>query len=132
MTQPRPDDSLRGIVQGGAVTVPPEATLREAAVVMAREEIGAVVVVVDGRVAGVLSERDVVLAVANGDEVDDDRADDVMAIEVVTASIDDTVADAAMKMLDGSIRHLPVVDGDTVAGVVSIRDLLAAYCDATG
>lgn len=130
MTQPRPDDSLRDLVQGGAVTVPPEATLREAAVVMAREEIGAVVVVVEGRVGGVLSERDVVQAVANGDEVDDDRAEDVMAMEVVTASVDDTVAEAAQKMLEGSIRHLPVVDGDKVAGVVSIRDVLAAYCGA--
>lgn len=127
MTQARPDDPLRELVQRGAVTVPPAATLREAAVVLDRDEVGAVVVVVDGRTAGVLSERDIVRAVANGDDVDDVRAEDVMAIDVVTVSVDDTVAQAAEGMLTGNIRHLPVVDGETVAGVVSIRDLLAAY-----
>lgn len=127
MTDPTPETSLRDVVQRGTVTVPPAATLRDAAVVMEREEVGAVVVVVDGRAAGVLSERDVVGAVANGEDVDDVRAGDVMAVDVVSASVDDTVADAAESMLAGNIRHLPVVDGDAVAGVVSIRDVLAAH-----
>ncbi|MCB1014284.1 MAG: CBS domain-containing protein [Acidimicrobiales bacterium] len=121
------DQPLSDLVQRGAVTIPPSATLRDAAVVMAREEVGVVVVVSDGRAAGVLSERDVVRAVAEGDDVDDGRAGDVMAMELVTASVDDRVADAAEGMLAGNIRHLPVVDGDKVVGVVSIRDVLAAY-----
>ena len=120
------DQPLSDLVQRGAVTIPPSATLRDAAVVMAREEVGVVVVVSDGRAAGVLSERDVVRAVAEGDDVDDGRAGDVMAMELVTASVDDRVADAAEGMLAGNIRHLPVVDGDKVVGVVSIRDVLAA------
>ena len=127
MTQPTPETTLRDLVQRGTVTVPPSATLRDAAVVMDREEVGAVVVVVDGRAAGVLSERDVVGAVANGEDVDDVRAEDVMAVDLVSASVDDTVAEAAAAMLAGNIRHLPVVDGDAVAGVVSIRDVLAAH-----
>ena len=127
MTQPTPETSLRELVQRGTVTVPPSATLRDAAFVMEREEVGAVVVVVEGRSAGLLSERDVVRAVANGDDVDDVRADDVMAVDLVSASVDDTVAQAAAAMLAGNIRHLPVVDGDAVAGVVSIRDVLAAH-----
>lgn len=127
MTQLTPETSLRDLVQRGTVTVPPSATLRDVAEVMAREEVGAVVVVVDGRAAGVLSERDVVGAVANGDDVDDVRAEDVMAVDLVSASVDDTVAQAAAAMLAGNIRHLPVVEGDAVAGVVSIRDVLAAH-----
>ena len=127
MTQPTPETTLRDLVQRGTVTVPPSATLRDAAVVMDREEVGAVVVVVDGRAAGVLSERDVVGAVANGEDVDDVRAEDVMAVDLVSASVDDTVAEAAAAMLAGNIRHLPVVDGDAVAGGVSIRDVLAAH-----
>ncbi len=127
MTQPTPETSLRELVQRGTVTAPPSATLRDAAFVMEREEVGAVVVVVEGRSAGLLSERDVVRAVANGDDVDDVRADDVMAVDLVSASVDDTVAQAAAAMLAGNIRHLPVVDGDAVAGVVSIRDVLAAH-----
>ena len=127
MTQLTPETSLRDLVQRGTVTVPPSATLRDVAEVMAREEVGAVVVVVDGRAAGVLSERDVVGAVANGDDVDDVRAEDVMAVDLVSASVDDTVAQAAAAMLAGNIRPLPVVEGDAVAGVVSIRDVLAAH-----
>lgn len=127
MTQPTPETALSELVQRGTVTVSPAATLRDVAVVMEREEVGAVVVVVDGRAAGVLSERDVVGAVANGEDVDDVRAGDVMAVDVVNASVEDTVAQAAAAMLAGNIRHLPVVDGDAVAGVVSIRDVLAAH-----
>ena len=132
MSQPRPDDELRAVVQRGTVTLSPAATLRDAAVVMEREEVGAVVVVVDGRVAGVLSERDVVGAVANGEDVDDVRAEDVMAVDVVTATVGDTVAQAAEAMLAGNIRHFPVVDGDAVAGVVSIRDVLQAFRAGAG
>lgn len=127
MTEPTPETTLRELVKRGAVTLAPSATLRDAAVVMEREEVGAVVVVVDGRAGGVLSERDVVGAVANGEDVDDVRAEDVMAVDLVSASVDDTVAQAAAAMLAGNIRHLPVVDGDAVAGVVSIRDVLAAH-----
>ena len=127
MTQPGPDDAVRDLVHRGTVTVPPSATLRDAAVVMEREEVGAVVVVADGRAAGVLSERDIVRAVANGDDVDDDRAEDIMAVDVVTIGLDATVAEAADVMEAGNIRHLPVTDDDKVVGVVSIRDILAAH-----
>lgn len=132
MTQPGPDATVRDLVQRGTVTVTPAATLRDVAVVMEREEVGAVVVVTDGRAAGVLSERDIVRSVANGDDVDDDRAEDVMAIELVTVGLDATVEAAAVVMEAGNIRHLPVVDDEKVVGVVSIRDVLAAYRSAAG
>ena len=127
MTQTGPDDAVRDLVQRGTVTVPPAATLRDAAVVMEREEVGAVVGVAEGRAAGVLSERDIVRAVANGEDVDDVRADDVMAVDVVTIGLDATVTEAADVMEAGNIRHLPVTDGDKVVGMVSIRDVLAAH-----
>lgn len=127
MTQSGPDDAVRDLVQRGTVTVPPAATLRDAAVVMEREEVGAVVVVVEGRAAGVLSERDIVRAVANGEDVDDVRAEDVMAVDVVTIGLDATVTEAADVMEAGNIRHLPVTDDDKVVGMVSIRDILAAH-----
>lgn len=127
MTQSGPDDAVRDLVQRGTVTVPPAATLRDAAVVMEREEVGAVVVVAEGRAAGVLSERDIVRAVANGEDVDDVRAEDVMAVDVVTIGLDATVTEAADVMEAGNIRHLPVTDDDKVVGMVSIRDILAAH-----
>ena len=77
--------------------------------------------------AGVLSERDIVRAVANGEDVDDVRAEDVMAVDVVTIGLDATVTEAADVMEAGNIRHLPVTDDDKVVGMVSIRDILAAH-----
>ena len=127
MTQPGPDDAVRDLVQRGTVTVAPSATLRDVAEVMEREEVGAVVVVAEGRAAGVLSERDVVRAVANGEDVDDVRVDDVMAVDVVTIGLDASISEAADVMEAGNIRHLPVVDDEKVVGVVSIRDVLAAH-----
>jgi CBS domain-containing protein len=118
MTHPTPETSLRELVQRGTVTVPPSATLRDAAFVMEREEVGAVVVVVEGRSAGLLSERDVVRAVANGDDVDDVRVDDVMAVDLVSASVDDTVAQAATAMLAATSA---TSRWWTAPGVVSIR-----------
>lgn len=127
MTQPGPDDAVHDLVQRGTVTVAPSATLRDVAEVMEREEVGAVVVVAEGRAAGVLSERDIVRAVANGEDVDDVRVDDVMAVDLVTIGLDASISEAADVMEAGNIRHLPVVDDGKVVGVVSIRDVLAAH-----
>ena len=73
-----------------------------------------------------MSERDLVVAIAEGADVDDDRVDDVMALDVVLARPDTAVGDAIAAMLEGGIRHLPVMDGERLLGVTSMRDLLAA------
>lgn len=122
----RPDDPVSRLVRRGPVTVVPHATLREVAAVLLREEVGVALVTREGSPVGLVSERDVTRALAEGADADDDRVEDVMAFEVVRVEPGATAATAARQMLDGEIRHLLVADGSRTLGVISMRDLLAA------
>jgi CBS domain-containing protein len=115
--------TLAGIVRSVAITVPPTATLQEAASLMASNEVGLVVVISDHRLLGVASERDLVVAMADGVDPEEERIEDVMSLEVVSADIDMSPGAAIALMLEGGMRHLPVVSDDRVVGVVSMRDL---------
>lgn len=108
------------------VTVRPDATIAEVAIVLAEHRIGAVVVTVDGRsIDGVLSERDIVRALARPD----DRmlaatAHSLMTAEVVTCEPDTTVEELMSTMTERRIRHVPVVVEGRLAGLVSIGDVV--------
>jgi predicted transcriptional regulator len=127
MSTARPDEPVTRLVRRGPVTVEPTVTLRELSVVLVREEVGVALVVRDTTAVGLVSERDVVRAVADGHDVDDDRVEDVMTFEVVAIDSHETITAAAEQMLDGEIRHLLVSDGDKSLGVISIRDVLSAH-----
>lgn len=108
------------------VTVRPEATIAEVAIVLAEHRIGAVVVTADGRsIDGVLSERDIVRALARPD----DRmlaatAHSLMTAEVVTCQPDTTVEELMTTMTDRRIRHVPVIVDGQLSGLVSIGDVV--------
>lgn len=123
----RPDEPVTRLVRRGPVTVAPTVTLRELSEVLVREEVGVALVVRDTKAVGLVSERDVVRALADGHDVDDDRVEDVMTFEVVAIDSHEAISAAAEQMLDGEIRHLLVSDGDKSLGVISIRDVLSAY-----
>ena len=107
------------------VMVPPQAVLRAVADIMARHDIGAVLVGTPKQPLGIVSERDVVTALARGANPDDMRASAAMSADLVALRPADAVYDAAVDMLDLGIRHVPVTDGHGhYTGVVSIRDLL--------
>jgi CBS domain-containing protein len=126
---PAAGDRLGDVVRPVAVTVEASASLREMAVQMTANDVGLVVVTGQGRLLGVVSERDIVRALADDADPDDDRAEDVMAIEVVSAHPDTTITAAVGLMVEGGIRHLPVVEDGRVVGVVSMRDLAALLGD---
>ena len=90
---------------------------------MVERNVGAVLVLVDGRLAGIMTERDLMRAVARGLR-DDAVVGDCMTADPDTVTPDDTTEHAAVMMIHGGYRHLPVVDGDEVVGVISIRDLV--------
>ncbi|MEL7206647.1 MAG: CBS domain-containing protein [Actinomycetota bacterium] len=117
------------LIQRGTVSVRISATLQEAAERMARDEVGALAVLNDSQdIVGIVTERDIVRAVADeNEEVDDLRCGDVMAVDLAVVASDATVADAAEAMIDGAVRHLPVVDDDGPVGLLSIRDVAAVY-----
>jgi CBS domain-containing protein len=90
---------------------------------MAERNVGAVLVLEDGRLAGIMTERDVLRALASGLR-DDAVVGDHMTAHPDTIAPDDTTEHAVVLMIHGGYRHLPVVDGDELVGVLSIRDLV--------
>ena len=108
------------------VTTQPHRTLAEVAEVLVAKNIGAVVVAdVQGSVTGILSERDIVRAVAKrGTAVFHDTVSMHMTAEVITTSEDERVHVAMEKMTYGRFRHLPVICHERLVGLVSIGDLV--------
>jgi CBS domain-containing protein len=108
------------------VTIDPTATLADAAKLLAQHRIGAALVLgIEGRVAGILSERDIVRALADrGAAVLTERVDQVMTRKVITCGEGDTVAQVMEQMTGGKFRHLPVVEQGKLIGIVSIGDIV--------
>jgi CBS domain-containing protein len=108
------------------ITIEPTVTLSDAVKILADRRIGAVVVVgADRQVAGILSERDIVRALAQrGPGALQDAVEQVMTRRVVTCSESDTVAAIMERMTQGKFRHLPVVERGKLAGLVSIGDVV--------
>ncbi|MDO9125254.1 CBS domain-containing protein [Parvibaculum sp.] len=107
------------------VTVSPTATLGEIAVLLSERRIGAVVVMQDRKVLGIVSERDVVKAIArNGAQSLNAPVRDVMTARVVTCGLNDSIDELMDSMTMGRFRHLPVIEGGELAGIVSIGDVV--------
>ena len=99
--------------------------MREAAQLMASEKIGALPVVKDGRLAGIFTERDALVRVlARGLDPDTTRLAEVMTADPVTIDARRPLKHALQMMVDGNFRHVPVVEGGSVVGMVSARDAL--------
>jgi len=108
----------------------PEATLEEAARRMAARRVGSTLVFEGQRLVGILTERDVLRAVAEGG-VAGGRVRDWMTADPETIAPDEPAERAAAIMLHGGFRHLPVAEGAEVVGILSIRDLVGgALADA--
>ena len=108
------------------VTVSPEQSIAEVARVLAEARIGAVVVSSDHmRVKGILSERDIVVALATrGAAVLDMKASELMTSKVTTCSLDDEAAGLMAVMTDRRIRHVPVLHKNELCGMISIGDVV--------
>ena len=109
------------------VTIASHASLESAASLMTEQSIGALVVLDDlGELCGIISERDVVRSIARRVSVRDLQVRHSMTRDVAVASSGDDVADALRRMTVGRFRHLPVLQGDQLIGIVSIGDLVKA------
>ena len=112
-------------------TIRPDATVGDAVDMLNRERIGAIVVSEDGNaVDGILSERDIVIALAeNGADLLSRAVADIMTRSVVTCGPSDTVGELLAEMTNRRIRHFPVVFGGRLIGIVSIGDLVKSRLD---
>ena len=114
---------VSGHMSRNLLTVEQEVLLVDAAKRMAARSVGAVLVVEGERLVGILTERDVLRAVAAGIE-DGTRVADWMTRHPETIGSTDSTDHAAALMIHGGFRHLPVVDGGRTVGILSIRDLM--------
>ena len=114
------------------VTVDPSANLMEAARVMSAGGAGSVLVLQDAALVGIFTERDILRALGYSSSADLARvspASKWMTRDPVTIAAETTVAEALNRMLFGGFRHLPVMDGDAVVGMVSMRDLARSIAE---
>ena len=116
--------TLGELMTEDVLTVAPEDTLGEAAAKMTERGIGAVIVSDFGRMIGILSERDIMRAVADRIHSSEARVREWMTADPITATADTSPEEAGRIMLEHGFRHLPVVEGERAIGIVSIRDLI--------
>jgi CBS domain-containing protein len=112
------------------VTISPAATVRELITLLAQHNIGAAMVSTDrSTLVGIVSERDVVRRLNDGDAVLDGLVSDIMTTVVHTATPDSTLDEVRSMMTEGRIRHVPVLEDGHLAGIVSIGDILKSHID---
>ncbi len=117
---------IRNLVAGETVACGRDVTLADIASLMISEDVGSVAVVDGSTLLGIVTERDMVRAVAADADAHKDTARVWMTVDPDVADPDLSVEDAARWMLTAGYRHLPVVEGTRLLGVVSIKDVLWA------
>jgi CBS domain-containing protein len=114
------------------ITVAPEDTLGEVAERMVEEKKGGAVVVMDyGRMIGILTERDLLRAIAYRVHTSEARVREWMTADPITVPPETTLDEASQLMLDKNFRHLPVIEGGRIVGVVSLRRAVATMQSAS-
>jgi CBS domain-containing protein len=110
------------------LTVGPQHSLREAATLMSQREVGAAVVM-DPEAAGpgIVTERDVLKSIGSGQDPDAERVAEHLTADLVFASPDWSLEEAAVAMVKGRFRHLIVIEHGEVVGVLSVRDIIRCW-----
>jgi CBS domain-containing protein len=113
------------IVGRVVVTVGETDSVQVAAQQMSKHNIGALPVVTNNRLVGIVTERDIInKVVAPGNDIASVKVGEIMSRQLVIADADETCDSCTRKMKHANIRHLPVIEGDRLVGILSIRDLL--------
>lgn len=120
---------ISDIMTEAAVTDRPDDTLEQAARKMWKQQTGSLLVLEGGELLGIVTERDILKAVANGVPLDK-RISDVMSKDLITANPGTSLREAATIMTEKWIRHLPILDGGRLVGIVSQRDLAGVLSGA--
>lgn len=112
----------------GVVTVPPGTSVGKTAELLSARRIGAVIVSPDGkRVSGILSERDIVRELGRrGAACLADPVETIMTAKLVSCGRQESTDDVLQRMTDGRFRHMPVMEGDQMVGLISIGDVVKA------
>lgn len=128
--RPTPASALRGLDWDEPVFVDSELSVQGLASVLHRFSIGAAVVAGRNGDAGIVSERDIVAAVAAEADLAQTTAGTLAAPRLMTAAPNDRIIDVARRLLAEGVRHVAIVDRDEIVGVLSMRDLFEIFIDA--
>lgn len=120
----RATDPVRSIMSSPVASLDLGATLREAAEELLRNDIGTLLVT-DGARTGLISERDLIALLATSADAASAQVVDVPTWDLVWAAPDASIADVAALMIEANVRHVPIGDGRSAVGMVSVRDILA-------
>src|SRR6266498_5619401 len=121
--------TIRDVMSSAIITVEPGATVAQAATVMAEKRVGSALVMEGDSLAGIFTERDIVRALSQDFDAPGHPITHWMTRDPLTISPETTVHEALDVMLTRGFRHLPVVDGATPVGMVSMRDLSRATAE---
>ena len=122
------DGTIAELIGSEVVTHPADITVRDAAKALTEEEVGVIVIGSPDRVVAVVSERDIVRAVATGVDLDTTAATTIGNTDLRWATVDSTVPEVIDEMMTNYVRHVLVGgDGGGLVGILSMRDLLAAF-----
>lgn len=124
------DLPVRALIGDEVARVPMRASLLDVAAALTEREVGLVAVGVEGLPAGVVSERDIVRAVAEGRDLAATTAMDVARTELCWVDPDATVGEVAAEMMDNWVRHVLVGADGALVGIVSARDLIGLYASS--
>ncbi len=119
---------VKDVMNVNVVTAPPEMSIVEAAKMMSDNNIGSLIVVKNENLAGLITDRDILTkVVATGKDIHETKIENVMAKEVIYVKPDLDIEEASKIMTDNSIKKLPVIDNDTLLGIITASDIIAAH-----
>jgi CBS domain-containing protein len=116
--------SIKEVMTSEVKACEPDTTVAEAAKVMAKEDVGPVPVVEEGRLTGIVTDRDIVIrVVAEGRDPNSTTVGEIASRDVVTVSPDDDLDTALKQLAQNQVRRIPVVDGGRLVGIVAQADI---------
>lgn len=115
---------VRQVMNKNVIISKPDITIREASDVMARFHVGSVVVVEEGKIVGILTERNILMAVAEGKDTETTTAKEIMSKDVVTIGPDNDIRDAIDIMVKKKIKKLPVIHEGKLVGIITASDII--------
>jgi CBS domain-containing protein len=123
--------SIKEVMTSQVKTCEPDATVMEVAKVMAQEDVGPVPIVEEGRLTGIVTDRDIaVRVVAEGRDPSSTTVGEIASRDLVTVSPDDDLDSALEQLAQNQVRRIPVVDGDRLVGIVAQADIARLGSDA--
>jgi CBS domain-containing protein len=111
-------------------TIRPQQTVAEAVDLLAKQNIGALVVTnAEGKIVGIITERDIIRQAAKSQSIFAQKVSDIMTRGVIVGLLEDDAMSVAHTMTERRFRHIPILDGEELIGIVSIGDLVKAQRD---